>query len=113
MHKKIYDFDDYQDQAASTAIYPSDKAVEYLALGAASEGGEIAGVVKKFLRDDAGLVTDEFIEKIRKECGDTMWYIAMLHNELGISMHATAIQNIHKLRERQERGVLKGSGDNR
>ena len=45
------EFNDYQNQAKNTAIYPKDKAVVYPALGLAGEAGEVANKVKKVLRD--------------------------------------------------------------
>jgi len=47
-----YKFDEYQDWTDSTAIYPEDKALEYVALGLVNEAGEFAGKVKKILRGD-------------------------------------------------------------
>ena len=44
-------FDQYQDFTDETAIYPEDKGLEYTALGLASEAGEFAGKVKKWIRD--------------------------------------------------------------
>ena len=42
---------DYQVFTRTTAIYPKDKADVYLALGLASESGEVAGKLKKHIRD--------------------------------------------------------------
>ena len=36
----------YQAQAKETAIYPEDKALEYLALGLVGEAGEVANKIK-------------------------------------------------------------------
>ena len=44
-------FDNYQDASECTAIYPKTVAIEYLSLGLVSEAGEVAGKVKKALRD--------------------------------------------------------------
>ena len=41
----------YENLAGQTAIFPEDKALEYLALGMTSEAGEVAGKVKKLIRD--------------------------------------------------------------
>ena len=44
---------EYQRRAAETAIYPDNKALEYLTLGLAGEAGEIANKAKKLIRDGA------------------------------------------------------------
>ncbi len=109
------EFNEYQVKAATTAIYPKDKALEYLALGLVSEAGEVAGKVKKALRD--GLHDEEsaeqFFDDLQGEIGDVLWYAAMLSTEIGDDLGNTAAQSLIKLRSRKERGVLGGSGDHR
>lgn len=109
---------EYQVAAKETAIYPeagtgSIMALAYAALGLASEAGEVAGKVKKVLRDGNGVVTDENRKDIASEVADNLWYIAALAEELAISMDTMAEGNIAKLMSRKERGVIGGSGDNR
>ena len=41
----------YERLAKTTAIYPKEKALEYLALGLTSEAGEVASKIKKIIRD--------------------------------------------------------------
>ena len=102
------DMDDYQKNAAETAIYSSKHAVIYPALGLAAEAGEVANKVKKILRDG------DFDRKaIADEIGDCLWYIAALCRDLNISMNDVAKTNLFKLQDRQKRGVISGSGDNR
>lgn len=101
-------FEEYQEQARSTAIYPRDRAIVYPALGLTGEAGEVAEKVKKWIRDGT---LDK--EAIAKELGDVLWYIAALSGDLGISMDEIASQNIQKLRDRAARGKIQGSGDNR
>ena len=50
---------------------------------------------------------------IADEIGDCLWYIAALCRDLNVDLSAVADRNIKKLRDRQQRGKLKGSGDNR
>ena len=102
------DMDDYQKNAAETAIYSSKHAVIYPALGLAAEAGEVANKVKKILRDG------DFDRKaIADEIGDCLWYIAALCRDLNVSMNDVAKTNLFKLQDRQKRGVISGSGDNR
>ena len=97
----------YQAQAKETAIYPKDKALEYLALGLVGEAGEVANKIKKVIRDGTSP------NNVRDELGDVLWYLAMLSTELGYSLDTVADKNLWKLANRKTRNVLGGSGDNR
>lgn len=106
-------FTTYQASSKAFAIYPAQTAVEYVTLGLASEAGEVAGKVKKVLRDKQGDFTAEDVEAIGAELGDVLWYIAQLATELGLGLDEIATANIEKLQDRQQRQVLQGSGDKR
>lgn len=106
-------FNEYQNKAVSTAIYPRCYQITYPALGLAGETGEVCEKIKKVLRDNNGDFTPEKIIEIEKELGDQLWYIANLANDLGLLLDTIAVKNIEKLLSRKERGVLGGSGDNR
>lgn len=104
----------YQEKACETAIFPKNKAMEYLTLGLTGEAGEIANKVKKFIRD--GAVKDEYLEKriqIGYEIGDVLWYCAVLAEELEMNLGHIMENNLQKLADRKKRGTLSGSGDNR
>jgi NTP pyrophosphatase (non-canonical NTP hydrolase) len=105
--------DEYQEQAKTTAIPLGDKGLFYASLGLSAEAGEVANKVKKILRDDNGVLSDEKREAIASELGDVLWYAADLATELGVKLEDVAEQNLSKLKSRQERGQLQGSGDNR
>ena len=110
-------FDDYQAGTAHTAIYPeamtgSAMALAYVGLGL-GESGEIQGKIKKILRDDSGVVSDEKKAAIAKEIGDLLWYAARTADELGTTLGEIAQVNLDKLSDRKDRGVLQGSGDDR
>lgn len=109
------DFSNYQFRAGKTAKYPNNPAlgVLYTALGLSSEAGEVAGKVKKMIRDDSMELTHERKQQIVDELGDVLWYCAMLATELNVSLAEVAIKNIQKLEDRNNRGVIQGSGDNR
>lgn len=102
-------FDDYQEKAITTAVYPSYNALPYLALGICGEAGEVAEMLKKHLRGDKDLDQEAFV----KELGDVLWYLAMLSWELGVDLETVAAANLDKLQSRKERGVLKGNGNDR
>jgi NTP pyrophosphatase (non-canonical NTP hydrolase) len=106
-------FNEYQVATRSTAVYPPKQALEYLCLGIASEAGEIAGKMKKLIRDDRGFSTGEWDDALKAEIGDVLWYCARLADEIGAPLSVIAEQNMEKLLSRKERGKLGGSGDNR
>lgn len=107
------DFNTYQEAALTTAIFPEKDALPYLALGLASEAGEVAGKAKKVIRDNGGVLSEEKARAIADEAGDVLWYLSVLASHLGVSLDYLANRNIDKLVDRRERGVLGGSGDNR
>jgi len=103
---------EYQERAAKTAVYPKDKALEYLALGLVSEAGEVAGKVKKYLRGD-DVTFGELRDQLEAECGDVIWYLAQLNYLMGVPLGDVAQGNLQKLADRQSRGKLTGNGDKR
>ena len=127
----------YQRLATGTAIYPrqgTPLGLIYVALKGAGEAGEFAEHVGKAMRDD-GLIDhleshksledgehhtfggnalcDDRRALLIKEIGDQLWYLAAKCNELDITLSEAALINVKKLRDRQTRGTLRGSGDNR
>ena len=48
-----------------------------------------------------------------KELGDVLWYVSALADELDAFLGDIALVNIEKLRSRQERNKISGSGDSR
>lgn len=101
--------DQYQQQAAKTAVYPEDEAVQYLIAGLAGEVGELASIFAKHWRGDGDLNHDH----AKAELGDVLWFVAMLADEIGCDLSTVAQGNLDKLADRAERGKLKGNGDNR
>lgn len=106
-------FDEYQQAARATAIYPQDLKLIYPALGLAGETGEVVDHIKKVIRDNNREVDAERRELIAKELGDVLWYMASIAADLGMTLNEVAELNIKKLKDRAERGVLRGAGDNR
>ena len=78
-------------------------------LGLIGESGEIAEKIKKLLRDNSKVEAKDII----KELGDVALYLTALANYFGSSLEEVLKLNMIKLNDRQERGVLSGSGDNR
>ena len=110
MEKKMT-LNEYQQKALETAIYPTP--IIYPALGLCGESGEVAGKVKKVIRDNNSEFTSEKKAEIAKEIGDVLWYCATLSKDLGYTLDEIAEINYQKLHSRQLRGKLGGNGDNR
>jgi NTP pyrophosphatase (non-canonical NTP hydrolase) len=62
------------------------------------------------VRDSGNLVNRD---SLKKELGDVLWFVAVLSEHYNIDLQDVAIGNINKLRSRQQRGTLQGSGDDR
>lgn len=110
------EFSNYQKQATKTAVYPGTKSIiglMYVALELANEAGEVAGDVKKTVRDDSGILTSERKDHIIDELGDVLWDIAMLCYEIETPLETVATRNLAKLRKRQRENTIHGSGDDR
>jgi NTP pyrophosphatase (non-canonical NTP hydrolase) len=86
----------------------SDRLVENT-LGLVGEAGEVAEKIKKLIRDSSRFQNEE----IMKELGDVVFYATALANIYGRGLQEVLELNIAKLDDRQKRGKLKGSGDNR
>ena len=78
-------------------------------LGLVGEAGEVAEQIKKLIRDSSRFQNEE----IMKELGDVVFYATALANIYGKGLQEVLELNIAKLDDRQRRGKLKGSGDNR
>ena len=108
------DMNEYQKLAMQTAIFPERYKYVYPALGLAGEAGEVANKAKKLIRD--GATEEELVVKlndIASELGDVLWCIAAMADACGTDLESIAKSNLYKLAERQRKGTLQGSGDNR
>lgn len=105
--KVITELNEYQEAATKTKLDAANN-LSYLALGLCGEAGEVAEHIKKSIRDGT---LDK--DKVALELGDVLWYLANLSDSLGFNLTEIANLNILKLKSRQERNKLKGSGDDR
>jgi NTP pyrophosphatase (non-canonical NTP hydrolase) len=130
--------DRYQRDAILSKDCPDNPF--YYALGLSGEAGEVLDKLKKFWRDNyykfameinnANVGTKiskddliiaaarrmfkyEELDGIRKELGDTLWYIAAIADSLGMKLSEVAYQNLAKCKKRVETGTLHGTGDDR
>lgn len=110
-------FKDYQRWASKTDFsneLPNDCApVLYHTLKLNGEAGEVAEDVGKMYRDDKGILTEKRKLKLKKELGDALWYLSACCTHLNIDLEDVANENLEKLHDRMERGVLHGDGSDR
>jgi len=102
----------YEDIVRLTKVYPDSAKYIYASLGLASEAGEVAGKIKKFVRgdfDDIATIKSALID----ELGDVLWYVSALAIELDTSLEEIQTRNQEKLLLRLEKNTIKGDGDNR
>jgi len=107
------DLETYQKFTPTTAVYPmaGTRSIEeamYLALGLNGETGEVAEHIKKWWRD--GTID---VWKVRNEIGDVFWYLSQLANCFDLNLEDILVDNSEKLKDRQSRDKLHGSGNYR
>ena len=78
-------------------------------LGLVGEAGEVSEKVKKLFRDKNSFSDEDVL----KELGDVLFYATALANIFGGNLKTIMEMNMKKLDDREQRGVLSGSGDNR
>ena len=117
---------DYQVKAMVTCL-PSCMNDVYAINGLTAEVGEINDKVAKWVRKGICRIegnhlvfntsneaeVDAFRNELAKEVGDCLWFIALLSKTLGFTLHQVGQANIDKLKDRAERNVIIGNGDNR
>lgn len=91
---------DWKTLSASFAENPRNMAVANWAMGVAGEAGELCDYLKKCLFH--GHQVDA--EKVAKEAGDVLWYLAVLLEEYGLTLQEVAEKNEAKLRARYPEG---------
>ena len=105
-------FDLYQENSRKTwSLVHTDHPIVYPTLGLVNEAGEVAGKIKKIFRDKDGVISEADGEALKSELGDVLWYLTQICTELDLSLEEVASQNITKLFDRLERGVISGEGD--
>lgn len=102
---------EYQKLAMKTLNpkIPKDEVLINGVMGLCGESGEVIDLVKKHLYQ--GHELDK--EKISKELGDVMWYIAEICEALNISLDEVMQGNIDKLQKRFKDGFTVSKSINR
>lgn len=107
-----------------TTCLPSSENFAYMMLNLVGEVGEVASKVGKYIRKSKADIkdnqlrlnqseTDNCIVELQKECGDVLWQLSGLCSVMGWNLEDIAQQNLDKLADRKERGVIASNGDNR
>jgi len=121
----IETLDRYQVEALRTAaMSPSwDKRRGIFGLGIAGEAAEVletavrlcivSGGMADIIKKEVGHGHPENSDKMLKELGDLMWYIAVLSDEYGFSLSEVATANIDKLKARYPEGFSTEASINR
>jgi len=114
---------DYQEKSRETWTTIDRMTDELHALiGLSGEVGELHEKIKKLHRDiyptcntlgDMSISLKSVKSSISKELGDIAYYLCRVADRYDINMADVLFQNIEKIRDRKNRGVLSGSGDNR
>ena len=100
---------DYSYWVEDKIVTEGDTRLIENTLGLVGEAGEVAEKIKKYLRDDGKISQKEII----KELGDVVFYATALSNYFYSNLSEVMQTNMDKLNDREKRGMIKGSGDNR
>lgn len=106
---EITTLNEYQSEAASVRL-PSAQDTLYPVLGLSGEVGELLSLYAKGIRDGWKI---EHQQNVKKELGDILWMVSQIAMDNGYSLQDVANANIYKLKSRQARNTLQGSGDDR
>lgn len=74
------------------------------AMGLNGEAGEVIDILKKYMFQGHDLYQD----RVAKECGDCLWYLAILAKGAGYTLDEIAEMNKEKLRKRYPDGFEEG-----
>lgn len=103
---KVTDLNQYQKLASRTAksgMLLEQQAANFC-LGLAGESGEVVDYMKKVIFHGHDFDRDN----LKKELGDTLWYLSQLANMFDITMEEIATANIEKLMKRYPEGFNSG-----
>ena len=100
---------DYSYWVEDKIVTEGDTRLVENTLGLVGEAGEVAEKIKKYRRDNTKVSQKEII----KELGDVVFYATALSNYFYSNLSEVMQTNMDKLNDREKRGMIKGSGDNR
>ena len=115
---------EYQKAAYGFASFGGNETYAYA--GLAEEAGEVLGKFAKFIREHDGIEPsnaanwetfkadlENYRKELKKELGDVLWMVAAIATLNNFDLAGIMQENIAKLQDRLNRGVIVGEGDNR
>ncbi len=115
---------EYQKAAYKFASFGGNETYAYA--GLAEEAGEVLGKFAKFIRKHDGIEPsnaanwetlkadlENYRKELKKELGDALWMVAAIATQEKLDLADVMQDNINKLTDRLNRGVIIGEGDNR
>lgn len=113
---------EYQRRAMTTCMESCDNHA-YMLMGFVGEVGELFGKIAKHIRKQKAefysndlldlSMTEQEMRDLKAELGDCQWFIAGIAAAFGWKLDEIGRENLAKLSDRQNRGVISGDGDNR
>lgn len=90
------DISHFQKHAVSTlAITQKDlSALSHRGFGLAGEAGHVAHIIKKIIRDQEGVATDQDVAEVKKRLGDVLYYVAALADYYDLDLNEIVEQNM-------------------
>lgn len=116
------ELNEYQRHAMTTCM-PSSANPLYMLFMLGEEMGELQGKFSKQIRkgniafhgNELFYAEDfdqkEWIELVKKECGDLLWGIAGFAHVMGWTLEELGVGNLDKLAARKLAGTIDGNGD--
>lgn len=110
---------------AMTTCMDSCDNISYMLINLVGEVGEFASKIAKHIRKEEITINLNKIEcypdtltvkaesELKAEAGDVLWQVAGLCHVMGWSLEDVACENLAKLADRKQRGVIDSNGDNR
>lgn len=87
--------------------------LEELFVELAAQSGNIAGAVKKAIRDNGGELTEDKYDVVMDSIANSLLILDTLALHFDATPAGVQAKNLDKLADRQKRNVIGGSGDNR
>lgn len=106
-------FDEIEKHIKSPGITNNHVAIDTRLSRLNEASGDLAGMVKKVIRDTDGTLDSKRYKDLSRQIGAVLSGACVILVRLGKDLDEAAQENLDKLNDRKARGVISGSGDNR